>query len=295
MTDITTLDRRTNAFRPDLAEASLRPFVKADRYSEPVMRHCIAGLSPLLAEPNILARQVSEIRYGEFLDVIEDRADGFFWVQTRFDRYVGYIRKHAQILGQEKPVLSDEIGDLSNRLKVLQSFIYTEPHTKSRICDRLTLGSYLRVVREESGFFELASGGYVVASHVASSDEAGDADIAFTAGRLLNVPFVIGGRTSLGVDSAGLLQLALDMAGLEAPRDVDQQRAFLGHDLPVHWRDVAWRRGDIVFFPTHVGIMTDDAHVISANESTMCVTVCPLVHLVELYGNIVAMAHPRVP
>src|ERR1039458_6779057 len=88
---IMALDPRLNAFRPDLADLSLRAAVKANAYVEPVLRQCLRGVLPLLNAPNFNAQQISQIRYGEFLDVFELRADGFAWVQNRTDRYVGYI------------------------------------------------------------------------------------------------------------------------------------------------------------------------------------------------------------
>ncbi len=112
----------------------------------------------MLAEPKANARQVSQIRYGEFLDVFETRDDGFAWVQNRTDRYVGYILS--------KDVLSDEIGALSNRVGTLTTFVYAEPDIKSAVLDVLTLGSHVRLGKIGDAFIKLLSGGYVFAKHV---------------------------------------------------------------------------------------------------------------------------------
>src|SRR6202008_1466378 len=125
------LDPRTNAFRLDLADAALRDTVMVPNYAEGVMRQCIPGVVPLLAEPKADAKQVSQIRYGEFLDVFETRDDGFLWVQNRMDHYVGYIKSAH--------VLSEHIADLSNRVNVLRTFVYPEPDVKSPHIDELTL------------------------------------------------------------------------------------------------------------------------------------------------------------
>ena len=60
------------------------------------------------------------------------------------------------------------------------------------------------------------------------------------------------------MDNAGLVQFALELAGIETPRALDEQRKLFGLPLPCHWRDVIWNRGDIVFFRNtdHVGLMT---------------------------------------
>ena len=60
------------------------------------------------------AGQVSQIRYGEFLDVFETRDDGFAWVQNRTDRYVGYV--------PARDTFSEEISDLTLRVSALANF-----------------------------------------------------------------------------------------------------------------------------------------------------------------------------
>lgn len=274
------LDPRTHAFRPDLADAALRPLVTATRYVEPVLKQCVKGVAPLFAAPREDAPRVSEIRYGEFLDIVETRDDGFVWAQNRSDRYVGYLRASEP--------LSEEVAALSHRINALHAFVYAAPDVKAPVLDRLTLGSYVCVVAEAGAFLALASGGFVFAKHVATTEESQTPDYVFTAGRLLGVPYLWGGRTTLGIDCSGLVQLALEMAGIDAPRDSDQQAELFAQPLPTHWRDLAWRRGDLVFFSGHVGIMTSHDHIIHANAHAMQVAVEPLAQVVMRGSEITA-------
>lgn len=281
------LDSRIHAFRPDLADLSLKGAVTADRFVEPRLRQSVRGIVPLLAEPSPQARRLSEIRYGEFLNLFEERADGYAWVQNLTDHYVGYI-------ALEHP-LSEEVAALLNRVKVLKTFVYAEPNLKSPVKDCLTLGSFVRLVSEQGDFYELASGGFVFAAHISPAEESVTPDYVFTAGRLLGVPYLWGGRTPQGIDCSGLVQLALDVAGYECPRDSDQQRAAFGQPLPKHWRDMPWQRGDLVFFdnPGHVGIMTSHDHIIHASGTAMQVVAEPLQNLVERQGRaVMAMGRP---
>lgn len=279
-----SLDPRVNAFRPDLADASLRAFVKAKRYVEPSLFQCVRGVMPLWAAPNADAARLSEIRYGEFLDVLELRDDGFAWAQNRNDRCVGYIDAEG--------TLSQTIAAMMNRVSALATFVYIQPDLKSSVLDRLTLGSFVSLDGEAGDFYPLASGGFVFKKHVAPADEVLCRDYVFTAGQLLNVPFLSGGRAPLGLDASGLVQFVLDIAGIDSPRYLDQQRELFGHPLPCHWQDVVWRRGDLVFFEDHAGIMTSYDHLIHASPERMQVTVEPLAQVVDSGRKIVSAGRP---
>ncbi len=285
MSGYSSLDPRVNAFRPDLADAALSTLVKADRYVEAEPSQCVLGVVPLFAEPSLHARRISEIRYGEFLDVFEKRADGFVWVQNRMDRAVGYI--------PTPDILSQTIASLANRVKALSTFVYAEPDVRAPLVDRLTLGSFVSVMRQTGDFLELASGGYVSCKHVAPTEDLVTHDYVFTAGRMLGVPYLSGGRTPLGFDAGGLVQLALDIAGIDAPRFSDQQLEAFGQPFTEAWREKVWLRGDLVFFkPHHVGIMTGQDHVINANDHALQVVVEPLEAVMARGYDIVATGRP---
>ena len=58
------------------------------------------------------------------------------------------------------------------------------------------------------------------------------------------------------------------------PRDSDLQRAALGADKDVGAADLT--RGDLIFFPGHVGIMADAGQIIHASRRWMQVKAEPL-------------------
>src|SRR5947207_3110074 len=75
---------------------------------------------------------------------------------------------------------------------------------------------------------------------------------------------VWGGRTSLGLDCSGLVQIAMSAAGFACPRDSDMQEA-LGEPVSVAADLSGLARGDRVHWKGHVGVMTDGKHLLHAN------------------------------
>lgn len=280
-------DPRINAYRPDLADALLQQSVKATSYVTPTIRQCVSGIVPVFSAPDGSAPLINQIRYGEFLDVFEERPDGFAWVQGRADRYVGYI--------YAPHVLSETIAALTCRICAMHAHVYAQPNLHAAIIDHLTLGSYVETGDVENGFARLASGGYIHTRHFALSEDVEERDYVYTAGRLLNVPYLCGGRTTLGIDNGGLVQLSLNLATVDdCPRDHDLQRQVYGKTLTAHWRDMKWRRGDLVFFRDHVGIMTDMTHILHASKEAMRVIAEPLVDVVLAGKEIVAYGPTQI-
>jgi cell wall-associated NlpC family hydrolase len=101
-------------------------------------------------------------------------------------------------------------------------------------------------------------------------------DFVSVAERFLGIPYYWGGKTSLGLDCSGLLQVALDAAGLSAPRDSDMQEKQVGQSLPVNDSLSQLKRGDLIFWKGHVGIMRDAETLLHASGHHMLVVSEPL-------------------
>jgi cell wall-associated NlpC family hydrolase len=91
--------------------------------------------------------------------------------------------------------------------------------------------------------------------------------------RFLGVPYLWGGRSAAGLDCSALVQLAFAAAGIAAPRDSDMQASLLGEALP---ESEPLRRGDLVFWRGHVGIVADGRLLVHANAHHMAVVREPL-------------------
>jgi cell wall-associated NlpC family hydrolase len=266
-------DLRVEPFRADLAARHLEGRVMAGRYADGEPYHVNASAVTVRERPDTASRQATQALHGEALTVYEVR-DGWAWSQLAGDRYVGYIPLDGLTAGTA-PVPT-------HRVTALRSFVFPEPDLKTPPLDVLTLGTATAVIGEDRGYRRLALGGWVYGKHLSVLDDVAP-DIAATARRFLGVPYLWGGKTSLGLDCSGLVQVALAAAGRDVPRDSDQQGKAIGTPVAI---GAPLRRGDVVFFPGHVGIMADDRHLIHANACHMMVTEEPLANVVARGASI---------
>lgn len=257
-------DRRRCPYRDDLAAAHLRGVVDAPRYVDGVAHVVAAGRAPLRAAPDPARPLDSEMLFGEGFTVYDAAtADGWVWGQGAADGYVGWLP--AAALRRCAPALPTHI------VTARHSFLFPAPDIKAPALDALPMGAALHAVGESGRFLELADGaGFVFAGHAAPWGWR-VADPLDVAESLLGVPYLWGGRTPLGIDCSGLVQLCLACAGVAAPRDSDMQRAELGAAAAT-----PPRRGDVVCFPGHVAFMWDEQRVIHATAFTLSVCIEPL-------------------
>jgi cell wall-associated NlpC family hydrolase len=116
-----------------------------------------------------------------------------------------------------------------------------------------------------------AAGGYVPRVHLAPLERR-ETDFVAVAERFLGTPYLWGGKTSLGLDCSGLVQIALAACGLPCPRDSDMQEAALGAAVA----GGPARRGDLMFWKGHVAIVRDQASLVHANGFHMAVALEPI-------------------
>lgn len=253
----TGLDPRLTPARPDLAAAELEGIVSAPRYVAGEARRIAVPAAPLRRRRAGDAPLETEALFGETARVFETDGEGWSWVQLDADHYVGYLPSDA---------LAPLAATPTHKVVALRTFVFPGPDIKLPPLEALVMGSRV-AVREVRGAFAVTPDGFLPLVHLAPID-ARENDFVAVAARFLGVPYLWGGRSSLGIDCSGLVQSALAAAGIAAPRDSDMQEAALGEEVPLGG---PVRRGDLFFWPGHVAIAETEETLLHANAFHMAV------------------------
>lgn len=255
------LDRRLNAFRPDLAETALKGQVAALRFADGEKARTVVPVVPLRPRPEASCGIDTELLLGEAVTVF-DRSAGWAWVKADFDGYVGYLPETA---------IQSKVDAPTHYIVVPRTFRYPGPELRSPYIDVLSMGSRIKVVGEAetrgTGYFLLADGGAVIAGHCLPVGTLAADDPLTIATRFIETPYLWGGRSGLGIDCSGLVQISMMMTGRTVLRDTDMQEKTLGTEIG----RTDLRRGDLVFWKGHVGLMEDHRTLLHANGHTMTV------------------------
>ncbi|MGI9383223.1 MAG: C40 family peptidase, partial [Methyloligellaceae bacterium] len=237
------------------------------------------------------AMLVNQLFHGDEVRVYET-AEGWAWLQHAGDGYVGYARAD---------VLSGAVETPTHWVRVPRSHVYSAPDEKAPPLDALPMTAKVRVLSERNRYSEVVwppdndtGAGWVPSAHLLPVGEAVE-DFVATALAFLGMPYLWGGRTSLGLDCSGLVQVALNAAGMACPRDSDMQEESLGEPRPL---DQPAARGDLFYMPGHVAIALDRWRVVNANAHDMMTSIEPLEDLVarvraESGKGVTAIRRPR--
>ncbi|MEM1131091.1 MAG: C40 family peptidase [Pseudomonadota bacterium] len=197
-----------------------------------------------------------QLLFGEPVLPFDETPDHYL-IRARRDGYTGYLRKDALC----------PLRAATHRVTALATHLYARPDLKSRDAATLSFGALLTVTEPAGDFLRTAEGQFVPAIHLAPA-HLRFSDPAAVAELFLGTPYLWGGNSRLGIDCSGLVQTACIACGVSCPGDSGDQARELGHPLPGHADP---KRGDLIFWRGHVGMMVSARRMIHANGFHMAV------------------------
>lgn len=209
---------------------------------------------PMRKKPGEIYEMVSQVLFGETYEVLEQEKK-FTKIKLNFDGYTGWISNES--------VCENNTDNRNDSIKIV-----SEPHAtiiyKNNNETNLIPGGaecLFSIEKEEyannnQSYTFINEGFYSV-----------DEDVYKLAMKYLNAPYLWGGRTIMGIDCSGLVQIAFKIKNIKLPRDASQQ-ILLGKTIESLSQA---RKGDLAFFNnqaggiTHVGILDGNGKIIHSS------------------------------
>ena len=253
-------DTRITPIRRDLASTAYKAIVKRKKYVTAKLATVKSAFTPLYSNKG--SKLSTQLLYGEECDVFETK-NGWSWIQSRRDNYVGYTPTIN---------LTKKIYKPNSKVISLRTVIYTKPDIKSVTKGYLSFNSLVEVIKIKGKYSLIKNLGWCPSLDLVKikSSKFNHIDLSK---QYLDTPYLWGGRDSMGIDCSGLIQNLHQINNRPFPRDTDMQEIFVTNEVKYE-KDL--KAGDLVFWKGHVAMMIDNSNIIHANAFHMKTAIEPL-------------------
>jgi gamma-D-glutamyl-L-lysine dipeptidyl-peptidase len=233
---------------------------------------CPLSVVPVRNSPSHRSEMVSQLLFGELVEILEEKGKQWSRVRCDNDNFVGWVES-----SQVKRVTPTEFEHYQQHFAF--SLELVQPVMGPDHFIPVTMGA--RLPDFDGIRFKLGDTTYTFSGQALSiGDFQPSSDLILKlAKRYLHTPYLWGGRSPFGIDSSGLVQMVYNLAGFRLPRE-PQQQLEVGETIDfIEYSQV----GDIAFFEnnngriTHSGILMPNGQIIHANGGVR-------IDLVDHYG-----------
>lgn len=230
---------------------------------------CSVSVLPLRASGSHRAEQVSQLLFGERMEVLAKEKNGWLLVRCEWDEYEGWVKEGqvSVITYKEyrKPLLSLSAGSTDSAQVEDGHFL-------------LSPGSSLFQMKKKTLKWHNSAFTFKGKRLALKQAEPNTENVTLFSKMFIGSPYHWGGRSIMGIDCSGFTQVVFKLMNIRIPRDASQQAGIgetVGFLQEAHCGDLAFfdnEEGKI----THVGILLNDHTIIHATETSGCVVIDPI-------------------
>ncbi len=220
---------------------------------------CTVASAPIRNSSTHTSEMLSQLLFGEVMEILNTKGKAWVKIRTCDDNFVGWVDS-SQIHPIEEDLLEAYLHDFAFVLDFFQPI-----HAGNSFIP-LTIGA--RLPRFDGMQFSINgkkltfSGRAVFPKDIETSREM----LVKLAKKYINTPYIWGGRSAMGIDGDGFVQIVTRMLNIKMPREAEAQInlgenvAFVEQAMP----------GDIAFFENkrgrivHSGFILEDRKIIHA-------------------------------
>ena len=202
---------------------------------------------------------VTQLIYGDTFKILKKNRK---WIKIKndLDNYKGFIKNRKFPQNQK------------NNFKIynLSANLYSQPNYKSKIKNKLTFGSRIKIIRKKNNFYKFDN--LWIEKKSLKKINYKTKDVSKILKKFINVKYKWGGKSFKGVDCSGIIQLFFNFNNQFCPRDTKDQINYFKNK--VNLKNI--KKNDLIFWKGHVAIALSKYKLLHAYGPLKKTVIMPL-------------------